>query len=916
MKRILSVILSVSLIVSLFACNTFSAFAADQEVQATETTETVVVNHYTDATTKGTAAGIQSLKDDGDITTGSVLLNGDLANHKYKLISYYVGSTPTETNPHIQLKGLANNPYGSNDLNANSLKRQTGTKTAKGTDCYAFTEGRDSKGYYQIYSYGDSSANNGYGDQFGIEYLDIENTDANARAKAVVQYDLGDGWNVSDLVLGWGDTQYRAGYYVVLTSANGKDYIEQYRYTSDKIGDSTVTNSNVQHIKLKTPVYAKYVQIHFYAAVNSVASAKFKEMIVNNSVIRVKTIQIFGVPEFEFDDHGTYSNSTDANYVIPAATEDTYKNEVLDNRTSLVAGLTPVSANYFVSSESAVGTSFDNGDGTLKDAYTYDAKTAFTVDPKYSKRFTDGALFNADLTLTDDAVLRRMFINLNMATDDSKQVFKTHFIDDESKQWIQLDYDLGATTKVSQFALVGKTKPRYNASHYKYYVSDTVDGLYKEENCVAEIGTAAAIGSVKLLTPKEGRYVGIRFICIHNTELSTNLSLSALYSRASEFAVFGSYKNVADTNVNVTIATEEGVPSTLIQKSEPTYIGNPDSDGNYAAAAITATATEYYEDTDAKKVYTFAGWYKGEELVSANAEYVYNLANGAATLTAKYTVEKICAKKGHSGGTATCVSQAICDVCEEPYGELNPNGHKYTTYVYNNDATCLKDGTKTAICDYGCGKGTHTVTATGTKKTHSYTRTYVASKATLSADGIIRKACACGAYINSGKISKIKTVKLSYTSKSYTGKSLKPTVTVKDAAGKTLKEKTDYTVTYSKNKSVGKATAKVVFINNYSGTKTLTFKIVPKKTSISSLKAGKKSLTVKFKKQTSGSGYEIQYSTSKSFKGAKTVKISKNKTVSKTIKKLKSKKTYYVRVRVVKGSYKSSWSSDKKVKVK
>ena len=270
----------------------------------------------------------------------------------------------------------------------------------------------------------------------------------------------------------------------------------------------------------------------------------------------------------------------------------------------------------------------------------------------------------------------------------------------------------------------------------------------------------------------------------------------------------------------------------------------------------------------------------------------------------------------HTGGTATCVTKAECDTCGEPYGELNPNGHKYTTYVYNNNATCLKDGTKTAKCDYGCGKGTHTVTAVGTKKAHSYVRTYVASKATLSADGIIRKACACGAYINSGKISKIKTVSIA-ASVAYTGKTLKPKVTVKDAAGKTLKEKFDYTVTYSKNKSVGKATAKVVFQGNYSGTKTLTFKIVPKTTKISSLKAGKKAFTVKYSKQTSGTGYEIQYGTSKSFKGAKTVKISKNKTVSKTVKKLKSKKTYYVRVRVTKGSsYKSSWSAVKKVKVK
>lgn len=44
-------------------------------------------------------------------------------------------------------------------------------------------------------------------------------------------------------------------------------------------------------------------------------------------------------------------------------------------------------------------------------------------------------------------------------------------------------------------------------------------------------------------------------------------------------------------------------------------------------------------------------------------------------------------------------------------------GHSYRkkNYVYNNDATCLSDGTKTAVCDNGCGMELHTVYAAGTK---------------------------------------------------------------------------------------------------------------------------------------------------------------------------------------------------------
>ena len=96
-----------------------------------------------------------------------------------------------------------------------------------------------------------------------------------------------------------------------------------------------------------------------------------------------------------------------------------------------------------------------------------------------------------------------------------------------------------------------------------------------------------------------------------------------------------------------------------------------------------------------------------------------------------------------------------------------------------------------------------------------------------------------------------------------------------------------------------------------------------KKTKISSIKAGKKSLTVSWKKQAAGGikGYELQYSTDKNFKtNVKSVSINKTKTTSKTIKKLKSKTKYYVRIRTYKKSggekVYSNWSKSKNVKVK
>jgi len=96
--------------------------------------------------------------------------------------------------------------------------------------------------------------------------------------------------------------------------------------------------------------------------------------------------------------------------------------------------------------------------------------------------------------------------------------------------------------------------------------------------------------------------------------------------------------------------------------------------------------------------------------------------------------------------------------------------------------------------------------------------------------------------------------------------------------------------------------------------------IVPAGTTISSVTKGKQKFTVKWKKQaTETTGYQIQYSTSKTFKsGNKTVTVSSAKTTSKTVKKLKSKKTYYIRIRTYKTvngiKCYSGWSAKKSVK--
>ncbi|MBL6468896.1 MAG: fibronectin type III domain-containing protein [Mogibacterium sp.] len=170
------------------------------------------------------------------------------------------------------------------------------------------------------------------------------------------------------------------------------------------------------------------------------------------------------------------------------------------------------------------------------------------------------------------------------------------------------------------------------------------------------------------------------------------------------------------------------------------------------------------------------------------------------------------------------------------------------------------------------------------------------------------------------KIASVKPAKASYT---YTGKTIRPGVTVKGQDGKVLSSD-NYTVSYSKSIYPGKYTVKAIGKNKYDGTVSATYKIYPKSSAIKKLKKGKKKMTVSWTKQSKSavSGYQIKYSKSKKFskRSTKIVTVKTYKTSSKTIKKLKARKKYYVRVRTyktVKGSkYYSSWSKTKSVKVK
>ena len=232
--------------------------------------------------------------------------------------------------------------------------------------------------------------------------------------------------------------------------------------------------------------------------------------------------------------------------------------------------------------------------------------------------------------------------------------------------------------------------------------------------------------------------------------------------------------------------------------------------------------------------------------------------------------------------------------------------HLYSKKVLKK-STCENEGDIEYTCDRCLYSYDKKVDALG----HTYKQSV--TPAAIGKNGkIVKKCSVCGATVTSS-IAKISSVSLSAVNYTYNGGVKTPSVTVKDSKGKKLSKGKDYTVSYSSGrKNVGRYAVKIKLKGNYSGTVTKTFDIVPKGTSIKKISASKKGFKVYWKAQKKNTtGYEIQYSTAKSFKNAKTVKVSKTSATSQSIAKLSGKKKYFVRVR----TYKTVKFNGKKCKV-
>ena len=139
-----------------------------------------------------------------------------------------------------------------------------------------------------------------------------------------------------------------------------------------------------------------------------------------------------------------------------------------------------------------------------------------------------------------------------------------------------------------------------------------------------------------------------------------------------------------------------------------------------------------------------------------NATFIYQCSCGETV-----TIEQPGTALGHKvdsytyDNNATCMADGtesgVCTRCQQivkktKAGTLDPNKHDFTDYISNNDATCTADGTKTAKCAYGCGTE-DTQPDAGSKLAHKFDNYISNNDATYDADGTQTAKCdhGCGA---------------------------------------------------------------------------------------------------------------------------------------------------------------------------
>ncbi|WP_301544315.1 hypothetical protein [Ruminococcus bicirculans (ex Wegman et al. 2014)] len=327
--------------------------------------------------------------------------------------------------------------------------------------------------------------------------------------------------------------------------------------------------------------------------------------------------------------------------------------------------------------------------------------------------------------------------------------------------------------------------------------------------------------------------------------------------------------------------------------------------------------------------------YKDSTTKATGHSYGNSVVTKQPTCTSEGTAIKTCTKcnatvteklpaKGHTAVTdkgypATCTTAgktdgshcSVCNTVIKVQTVINATGHKSSGWIVDKTASIGVKGSKHKECTV-CKKVLETAEIPALSRISISKASVTLSTSTYAYDGKAKKpgvtvklngktlkngtdytvsysnntkvgtakVTITGKGNYTGSVSKTYSIKNNFkkatisgiSNKSYTGKNITQSITVK-YNGKTLKNGTDYTVSYSSNKNIGTATVKVTGKGSYAGTITKTFKINPAKQEIQKLTAKSKAFFVDWAQKGSATGYEIQYATNSKFTSAKKVTL-------------------------------------------
>lgn len=433
-------------------------------------------------------------------------------------------------------------------------------------------------------------------------------------------------------------------------------------------------------------------------------------------------------------------------------------------------------------------------------------------------------------------------------------------------------------------------------------------GLSKGTTTIEVVGTdgVKSILTIKVVEPATG-------IILKTTETEINsgktytMTATKTPSTSDDVITWESSNtnivSITATNANTNTATLKGGSAGVA-----TITARSEAGGAVAIAQITVIANVSTLTIDKISDQTYTGSAinpklvvkSGETLLTENVDYTVAYTNNIKYGTARATITGMGVYTGTKYVSFKIVKKSIQSLS---FGTI---ANRVYTGSSIKQTPVVRFGSKTLVLN--------------TDYTVSYSNNTNAGTATVKITG---NGNYTGTKNLTFRIIPISLAKYKYTkvaTQTYRGSAIKPLMTVKNGT-RTLSSSRDYNITYKNNKKTGAATIVIKGKGNYTGTKTIKFNIKPKAPTVSKLRStSKKKMKLSWKKDSQVTGYQIQYSLKSNFKSKKTITIKKKSTKSKTISKLKSGKTYYVRMR----SYKtinrkkvySTYSSSKIVKVK